>query len=315
MIIIRGAADGEPVVVIRRAAAQDGRLSLRARGIIADVLSRPPGWRTDAKTMATQTVEGEHAIRAAMNELVRFDYLVRERIRDNRGRVRTVATITDNPERITGTRLPRAGGPRAGGPRAGGPRAEPPPPGQPPAGPPRLDLPPSDLPPPSGPPDDSPPTGLPSAIEEGELGGELGGEVDLEDEGDAPPPRPGRVEEIATAVGGLLVVVVDELQRTATPKPGRRPLTNECRRLMHLGWSPDQLRTAVRTHDWSGARAGAVIAWLRDLAEPPAPTAVPRPRPEWCGDCDQASRLLLDDEQRPRRGHPCPTCNPTLVEA
>jgi hypothetical protein len=88
-------------------------------------------------------------------------------------------------------------------------------------------------------------------------------------------------------------------------------VVTECRRLLALGWTPDALLAAAVAHDWTGARGGAGIAWLRDLGAPPRPRARPPARTPWCGTCDEPTRTT----EGPRRGAyvsviACPTCHP-----
>ena len=108
-------------------------------------------------------------------------------------------------------------------------------------------------------------------------------------------------------------VVAETLAKSGTPVPATRTLRAEGQRLALLGWDQDRLREVVHDHDWTNAGAGAVVTWLRELTEPPPAPVPPRPRPAWCGDCDQASRLLVDEQGRPRRGQACPTCSPALA--
>ena len=278
MTIIRGSSSTDQVVVILRAAAQDEELSYRARGLLLALMSRPPDWKTNYRRLTDEAREGQRAVRMALRELQRRGYLHRARVHNGRGFEWSWA-ISDSPGLAALKSQKRSS---------------------------------TKLQPTKVKHTDQQPTEVqPTEVDTSPRIPEL----ERETERETPPPTPGRLEEIAAAVGGLEVVVAEELQRTATAKPGRRPLTNECRRLMHLGWSPDQLRTAIRTHDWSGARAGAVIAWLRDLTEPPrAGLPRQRERPAHCGSCDPASRLVLDDHGRPRRGQPCPECHPDRQE-
>jgi hypothetical protein len=67
---------------LSRAVLQDERLSYRARGVLAAILSRPSGWRTSAEQLAKQGKEGREAIRAALKELETVGYLGRARVQD-----------------------------------------------------------------------------------------------------------------------------------------------------------------------------------------------------------------------------------------
>jgi hypothetical protein len=55
----------------------------------------------------------------------------------------------------------------------------------------------------------------------------------------------------------------------------------------------------------------AVLAARLSPAELPAPPARPA-RPPWCGECDQATRMLGFDGDAPR---PCPRCKPAAINS
>jgi hypothetical protein len=88
-------AEGDPMTIdasnrfvqIPRAAAQDERLSYRARGILTAVLGRPPQWPVSAEDLTTSLAadsprEGRDAIRVALRELAEAGYLRRTTVLD-----------------------------------------------------------------------------------------------------------------------------------------------------------------------------------------------------------------------------------------
>lgn len=86
--------------MVSNAALEDTRLSWRARGVLAYLLSRPEGWSTSGERLASQSpggTEGRDAMRAALKELESFGYLQRERVQGSRGRWATALVITDTP--------------------------------------------------------------------------------------------------------------------------------------------------------------------------------------------------------------------------
>lgn len=88
---------------------EDARMSFRARGLLAYLLSRPDGWTTDHKRLAGCGREGQKAILAALRELEVCGYLTRDRRRDTRtGRWTTEWTVRDQPR----ARLREVGEPR-----------------------------------------------------------------------------------------------------------------------------------------------------------------------------------------------------------
>ena len=60
---------------------QDRRLSYTARGLLADLLSRPDGWREDGRHMADTSPQGRLAVAKALRELTAFGYYRVERVR------------------------------------------------------------------------------------------------------------------------------------------------------------------------------------------------------------------------------------------
>lgn len=99
--------------IIPNATLQDQRLSMTARGVLADILSRPDGWQTNADAMVEQAhkmrpnaAEGRRAMRAAYAELEAAGYLVRTLMRGKDGTMRTEMDVYDTPQnehRGTGT--------------------------------------------------------------------------------------------------------------------------------------------------------------------------------------------------------------------
>lgn len=90
-------------VPISNAAVRDRRLSWRARGLMAELLSYPDGWRTTIDelvklgSLAEGHAEGRDAMRTAMNELVQFGYVVRYRNRDGDGQFVSTFAVSDDP--------------------------------------------------------------------------------------------------------------------------------------------------------------------------------------------------------------------------
>jgi hypothetical protein len=119
-------------VQIPNGTVRDGRLSHMARGILAELLSRPDGWETTADDMWRASVAihgtnspGRRVFRAAFAELKEQCYLTSGREPLGGGRYGTVLTLTDVPHAGTsarpgdssiptgGTDVPHAGTPDA----------------------------------------------------------------------------------------------------------------------------------------------------------------------------------------------------------
>lgn len=104
-MIVRGARPADNFAQIHNAALADGRLSFKARGILAYLLSRPPGWKTSADRLAQSGVDGERAIKSGLKELEEFGYLTRTRTHDPAsGTFIHNQIVTDQP--TTGTKQP-----------------------------------------------------------------------------------------------------------------------------------------------------------------------------------------------------------------
>ncbi|MEU6973509.1 hypothetical protein AB0A71_38480 [Kitasatospora aureofaciens] len=77
---------------------QDRRLTYTARGLLADLLSRPDGWREDGRQMADSSPQGRGTIRKALRELTEAGYYRVEIIRMPDGTVRSEAHVYDTPQ-------------------------------------------------------------------------------------------------------------------------------------------------------------------------------------------------------------------------
>jgi hypothetical protein len=76
---------------------QDRRLSYTARGLLADLLSRPDGWREDGRRMADTSPQGRLAVAKALRELAAFGYYRVERVRQPDGTFVSQAHVYDTP--------------------------------------------------------------------------------------------------------------------------------------------------------------------------------------------------------------------------
>ena len=68
--------------VVRNEWARDGRISMRARGLLVQLLSHRPGWEVTIESLVRDNPEGRDAVRSAIRELEEYGYLVREKRRD-----------------------------------------------------------------------------------------------------------------------------------------------------------------------------------------------------------------------------------------
>ena len=77
---------------------EDGRLSFKARGIAAFLLSKPDDWNISWKNLADSAPEGRDSILAGMTELKEHGYLTREKLQNERGQWYTTVLIADHPQ-------------------------------------------------------------------------------------------------------------------------------------------------------------------------------------------------------------------------
>jgi hypothetical protein len=90
--------------ILANEAIRDGRLSGLARSVLMELISRPPGWQTNADQMWRQArkdrgdrAEGRRAFRSAFAELEEFGYLIRKPERIN-NRIETVLHLFHLPQ-------------------------------------------------------------------------------------------------------------------------------------------------------------------------------------------------------------------------
>ncbi|WP_245179567.1 hypothetical protein [Streptomyces montanisoli] len=88
-------------------------MSYTARGLLADLLSRPDGWSEDGRKMADTSPQGRLAVAKALRELTAFGYYLVERVRHADGTVSSQAHVFDVP-RGAGVAAPGAVDPGPG---------------------------------------------------------------------------------------------------------------------------------------------------------------------------------------------------------
>lgn len=89
-----------PFAQIANAALRDKRLSFKARGILAMVLSHSGEWQATAKWIEDQSVkDGPHAIQTALNELTALGYRSVSQEHAADGTIRTITTWSHEPHR------------------------------------------------------------------------------------------------------------------------------------------------------------------------------------------------------------------------
>lgn len=89
---------------------QDRRLSYTARGLLADLLSRPDGWTEDGRRMADTSPQGRLAVAKALRELTAAGHYRVERVRRGDGTFVSEAHVYDTPQLRPGLTRPGSGG-------------------------------------------------------------------------------------------------------------------------------------------------------------------------------------------------------------
>ena len=68
----------------------DRRLSLKGKGLLCQLLSLPDDWEFSEKGLVAIMKDGSTSLRSALEELEQCSYLHRERVRDEKGRLKGV---------------------------------------------------------------------------------------------------------------------------------------------------------------------------------------------------------------------------------
>ncbi len=87
--------------VISNTVFKDKTLSARAKGLLAEMLSLPEDWDYTLKSLATLFSDGIDSIRSGIRELEAHGYMVRKRVRDEKGRLAGVEyVIYETPQAV-----------------------------------------------------------------------------------------------------------------------------------------------------------------------------------------------------------------------
>jgi hypothetical protein len=89
-------------VTIPNAWIRDQRLSLKAKGLLAQILSHRPGWRITITRIARDNACGTQLVKTALDELLQYGYLERsaQRERDSNGFLTDYTYTTRDPEGV-----------------------------------------------------------------------------------------------------------------------------------------------------------------------------------------------------------------------
>lgn len=118
MLKIRRSKPSENFTILPNALLRDDRLSYCARGVLAELLSRPSGWEANADALSERARrhrgdvvgEGRRGLRSAFAELEAAGYMIRRKEKGERGRFVTVLEVYDMPQHRGTARGTSAGG-------------------------------------------------------------------------------------------------------------------------------------------------------------------------------------------------------------
>ncbi|MFC1404618.1 MULTISPECIES: hypothetical protein [Streptacidiphilus] len=126
-MLIHRSAHTRAFIVLPNALLQDRRLSYTARGLLADLLSRPDGWREDGRQMADSSPQGRTAVYKALRELAGAGYYRVVRVRRADGTFHNESHVYDTPQtgQPPGGRAGESTAPGAVGPESGSAAVDP----------------------------------------------------------------------------------------------------------------------------------------------------------------------------------------------
>lgn len=298
MTVIRRRRPRVEFAQIPNAILRDYRLSWRARGLLAELLSYPADYLISVDDLVKRArrvsgaTEGRDAMRAAVRELKRVGYIVSTKRQDARGRWVTEVEVTDDPAYD----MPN---------------------------PPLTDVSPGHT-------DDGiPGVGTPGVGEPGDITNtEENTDTNTSSSSSSSDTRASEVavstkeEEEEQQQAERLVNSALQLWNSAHARPSaatRRTLVARVVRELAAGATPDavitELSRDLQPHQVRNAVA-VVMARTRvpGWAQCDVP-AQPLSRPAWCGTCDARTRhrVEVDDDGRERTRR-CPRCHPLAVE-
>lgn len=98
MSIVRGHRTDDGWFTIPNKTVRDRRLSLKAVGLLAHLLSHEPGWKVNSIGLAKHWQVGRDQIRNALAELEAFGYVIRVRWQNERGQWHHDLVVFDQPQ-------------------------------------------------------------------------------------------------------------------------------------------------------------------------------------------------------------------------
>ncbi len=87
MIVRTKKSKENPYYMKNRTAPNDPRLTWKAKGIHDYLMSKPDNWQANITELTNASADGADAVRAGVNELIKFGYMARVRIIDKAGKI------------------------------------------------------------------------------------------------------------------------------------------------------------------------------------------------------------------------------------
>ena len=116
---------------IYRSVAQDDRLTLKARGLFLLMQSLPEDWTYTISGLASKAGTGKDQIRAALKELEKVGYLIKDQAHDPSGKftgnvfiLQDEAPLSENPTTVGEAEAPLSGKPSTGKPSTENPTVQ-----------------------------------------------------------------------------------------------------------------------------------------------------------------------------------------------
>lgn len=119
-MIFRVSKDKEnPYVMLDKRFFHDSTISYKAKGILGYLLSKPDDWKVREKDIVNHGTDGRDSVRAALQELIKARYIVREQAREGGKFAENMYIVSETP--LPDTNPPQTGFPSPVNPSPGNP--------------------------------------------------------------------------------------------------------------------------------------------------------------------------------------------------
>jgi len=91
---------------LANAMLRNKEMSLRAKGLLAQLLSHTESWKITIKSLCIYNKEGRKAIESAIKELIEAGYMIQRKCRDERGKFDVEYYVSDRKSDLTDVPFP-----------------------------------------------------------------------------------------------------------------------------------------------------------------------------------------------------------------